>query len=90
MQTVIINRPDDWHVHLRDGDLLLHTVPATAEHFARALVMPNLKPALTTLAEIENYRNRIISATPHNMSFIPYMTFYPQKRCTRRLQFLIF
>ena len=76
MQTVIINRPDDWHVHLRDGDLLHHTVPATAQHFARALIMPNLKPALTTLPVIEHYRNRIIAAIPENHSFIPYMTFY--------------
>ncbi|CEG59061.1 dihydroorotase [Legionella fallonii] len=76
MKTVTINRPDDWHVHLRDGDQLLHTVPATAQHFARALVMPNLKPALTTLPEIEHYRNRIIAAIPDNSSFNPYMTFY--------------
>ncbi len=76
MKTVTINRPDDWHIHLRDGDQLLHTVPATAQHFARALVMPNLKPALTTLPEIELYRNRIISAIPDNLSFNPYMTFY--------------
>lgn len=76
MQTVIINRPDDWHVHLRDGELLQHTVPATAHHFARALIMPNLKPALTTLPGIESYRNRIIAAIPKKNSFIPYMTFY--------------
>jgi dihydroorotase len=76
MQTVIINRPDDWHVHLRDEDMLLHTVPATSCHFARALIMPNLKPALTNLSSIEAYRNRIISATPNNHSFTPYMTFY--------------
>ena len=76
MQTVIINRPDDWHVHLRDGDLLHHTVPATSGHFARALIMPNLKPALTTLPAIEDYRNRIISAIPQNHSFTPFMTFY--------------
>ncbi|MCL9683082.1 dihydroorotase [Legionella maioricensis] len=82
MQTVIINRPDDWHVHLRDDELLRHTVPATAQHFARALVMPNLKPALTTLPAIENYRNRIISAIPQNTSFTPYMTFYLNESVT--------
>ena len=76
MQTFIINRPDDWHVHLRDGDMLSHTVPATAQHFARALIMPNLKPALTTLPVIESYRNRIIAAIPQYHSFTPYMTFY--------------
>ena len=76
MHTLIINRPDDWHVHLRDGDQLLHTVPATAQHFARALVMPNLKPALTTLPLLQSYRKRIVSAIPEGNSFIPYMTFY--------------
>lgn len=76
MQTLIINRPDDWHLHLRDGDQLQHTVPATAHHFARALVMPNLKPALTTLPLIQNYRNRILTAIPEGSSFTPYMTFY--------------
>ena len=82
MQTVIINRPDDWHVHLRDGELLRHTVPATAHHFARALIMPNLKPPLTTLPLIESYRNRIISALPQNHSFTPYMTFYLNESVT--------
>lgn len=76
MRTLIINRPDDWHVHLRDEDLLQHTVPATAQHFSRALVMPNLKPALTTLPSIQNYRNRIISLIPEGLLFNPYMTFY--------------
>jgi dihydroorotase len=76
MQTLTINRPDDWHVHLRDGDVLQHTVPATAQHFARALVMPNLQPALSTLSAIEAYRNRICAAIPKGNGFIPYMTFY--------------
>lgn len=82
MQTLIINRPDDWHVHLRDEDQLQHTVPATAKHFARALVMPNLKPALTTLPLIQSYRNRIISAIPEDNPFIPYMTFYLNESVT--------
>lgn len=82
MQTVIINRPDDWHVHLRDGEFLHHTVPATTHHFARALIMPNLKPPLTTLPLIEGYRNRIISAIPQNHSFTPYMTFYLNESVT--------
>ncbi|HAT8180363.1 TPA: dihydroorotase [Legionella pneumophila] len=76
MQTLIINRPDDWHLHLRDGEFLTHTVQASAQHFARALVMPNLKPALTNLSAIESYRNRIIAAIPKQNSFTPYMTFY--------------
>ncbi|MDI1351375.1 MAG: dihydroorotase [bacterium] len=79
MQTLIINRPDDWHVHFRDEEFLQHTVLATAQHFSRALVMPNLKPALTTLSALEAYRTRIIAAIPKNSSFTPYMTFYLNK-----------
>lgn len=76
MQTLIINRPDDWHVHFRDNELLAQTVPATSFNFARALVMPNLKPALTTLSAIEEYRKRIIAQIPSDHTFTPYMTFY--------------
>lgn len=82
LHTLIINRPDDWHVHLRDGDLLQHTVPASARHFARALVMPNLKPALTTLPSIELYRNQIIAAIPKECTFTPYMTLYLNETVT--------
>lgn len=81
MQTLIINRPDDWHVHFRDGELLQHTVPATAQHFARALVMPNLKPALSTLASINDYRERVIAAA-QSKEFIPYFTFYLNESVT--------
>lgn len=76
MQTLTLNRPDDWHVHFRDGELLKHTVPATAAHFSRALVMPNLKPALTTVEAITKYREKIIATTSKDSTFIPYMTFY--------------
>jgi dihydroorotase len=76
MKSLIINRPDDWHVHFRDNDMLQHTATASAQHFARALVMPNLKPALTTLSSISAYRERIIAALPKENTFIPYMTFY--------------
>ena len=75
-QSVVINQPDDWHLHLRDGDYLTDTVAATAQHFARALVMPNLKPALTTLQSLRDYQNRIIAALPPQSQFQPYMTFY--------------
>lgn len=75
MNTLTILRPDDWHVHLRDDDVLQHTVAATAKHFARALVMPNLKPPLTTLESILAYRQRILSALK-NENFTPFMTFY--------------
>lgn len=74
--STIINRPDDWHVHFRDNDLLQHTVAASAKHFARALVMPNLKPALTNIESISAYRERILAAVPKGNSFQPYMTFY--------------
>lgn len=76
MQTLLINRPDDWHVHLRDNELLQHTVIDSAQHFARALVMPNLKPALTSLSSINDYRARILAALPNGSNFEPYMTFY--------------
>lgn len=75
MQTLIINRPDDWHVHFRNGLFLQHTVPATAQHFGRALVMPNLKPALTTVESLLSYRQEIQTLITHQ-SFIPYMTLY--------------
>ena len=76
MQTLLINRPDDWHVHLRDGEMLKHTVADSARHFARALVMPNLKPPLTSVSSINDYRNRILAALPQKGTYTPYMTFY--------------
>lgn len=76
MRTLIINRPDDWHVHLRDGNALMHTVPATARHFARALVMPNLIPALTTPTAVMAYQQRILAANNTSFKFTPYMTLY--------------
>ena len=76
MHILTINRPDDWHVHFRDDPFLQHTVPATANHFARALVMPNLKPALTTLSAINSYREKIMAVITKDSTFTPYMTFY--------------
>ena len=76
MKRLVINQPDDWHVHFRDHDQLIHTVNATAKHFHRALVMPNLKPALTSLDALKSYRQRILNALPTDSSFTPYMTFY--------------
>lgn len=76
MQRISIIQPDDWHVHFRDGDVLPHTVAATASHFARGLVMPNLTPPLTTLSAIKAYRQRIMDVQLPQMNFIPYMTFY--------------
>lgn len=82
VQTLSITRPDDWHVHLRDNDVLMHTAPAIAGHFARALVMPNLKPALTTVNAIHAYRQRIIAALNNHPHFIPYMTLYLNETVT--------
>jgi dihydroorotase len=71
-----ILRPDDWHVHLRDGAQLAAVVPFTARQFARALVMPNLKPPMTDTAGLMAYRSRIAAAVPSGTSFEPLMTLY--------------
>jgi len=69
-------RPDDWHVHLRDGDLMASVVGATAKQFARAVVMPNLNPPVVTLAQAKAYRERIVAALPKGAKFEPLMTLY--------------
>ncbi len=69
-------RPDDWHLHLRDGDSLAAVVPHTASQFARAIVMPNLRPPVTTAALAMAYKQRILAAVPHGMQFEPLMTLY--------------
>jgi len=71
-----IARPDDWHVHLRDGAALAAVLPDTARQFARAIVMPNLKPPVTTTAQALAYRRRILAALPRGASFTPLMTLY--------------
>ncbi|MBM3929630.1 MAG: dihydroorotase, partial [Sphingomonadales bacterium] len=71
-----IRRPDDWHVHLRDGAMLAAVAPPTARQFARAIVMPNLSPPVTDVAAAEAYRGRILSALPENSDFTPLMTCY--------------
>jgi dihydroorotase len=71
-----IRRPDDWHVHLRDGDMLKAVAPWTARQFARAIVMPNLVPPVTTIAAAEAYRDRILAALPEGTGFTPLMTCY--------------
>jgi dihydroorotase len=75
-QQFTITRPDDWHLHLRDGDALKTVLPHTAAQFARAIVMPNLKPPVTTTALAGAYRERILAAIPEGMSFEPLMTLY--------------
>jgi dihydroorotase len=69
-------RPDDWHVHLRDGVVLADVVPHTAAQFARAIVMPNLKPPVVTTTMAAAYRDRILAAVPQGMKFEPLMTLY--------------
>jgi dihydroorotase len=74
--TLRLRRPDDWHLHLRDGAQLAAVLPFTAARFARALVMPNLKPPMTTTAALADYRARILGALPAGASFEPLMTLY--------------
>lgn len=74
--TVTIRRPDDWHVHLRDGDMLKAVLRYTARVFGRAIVMPNLSPPVTTAAAALAYRERIVSALPVGVNFTPLMTAY--------------
>ena len=76
MDTLTILKPDDWHVHLRDGAALASVVRFTAERFGRAIVMPNLKPPVTTTALAAAYRDRIIAALPRGARFEPLMTLY--------------
>ena len=76
MQTLTITRPDDWHLHLRDWDAMQAVLPDTALRFARAIVMPNLKPPVTTVAQASAYRERIHDAVPPGLTFEPLMTLY--------------
>ena len=76
MDNTDLRRPDDWHLHLRDGDALRAVLPFTAARFARAIVMPNLKPPVTTTAQALAYRQRILDALPAGMKFEPLMTLY--------------
>jgi dihydroorotase len=74
--TLTITRPDDWHLHLRDGAALTAVLPHSARQFARAIVMPNLKPPITTAAQAVAYRERILAARPAGSHFEPLMTLY--------------
>ena len=75
-ESLTIRRPDDWHVHLRDGDVLRGVTPFTARQFARAIVMPNLSPPVATVEAAVNYRDRILAAVPEGTDFTPLMTCY--------------
>ncbi|MBK7162132.1 MAG: dihydroorotase [Sphingomonadales bacterium] len=74
--TLTIRRPDDWHVHLRDGDMLKGVLPYTARQFARAIVMPNLSLPMTDVVGVNAYRDRILAALPAGLDFTPLMTCY--------------
>ncbi|MFT3741993.1 MAG: dihydroorotase [Gammaproteobacteria bacterium] len=76
MQKLTLIKPDDAHLHLRDGDFLQTTVPDTAKRFGRAIVMPNLKPPITSVEHALAYRDRIIQCIPQGLSFQPLMTLY--------------
>jgi dihydroorotase len=76
MQTLTITRPDDWHLHLRDGAAMAAVLPYTAKQFSRAIIMPNLKPPVRSVADAAAYRQRILAAVPGGMTFEPLMTLY--------------
>jgi len=75
-QQITLTRPDDWHLHVRDGAALSTVVPHTAAQFGRAIIMPNLKPPVTTAAQALAYKERILAAVPAGMAFEPLMTLY--------------
>ncbi len=73
---LVITRPDDWHLHLRDGAMLATVLPDTARRFARAIVMPNLQPSVTTVEQARGYRERILATLPAGLDFEPLMTLF--------------
>ena len=76
MKSLTITRPDDWHLHVRNGAILKTVLPHTARQFARAIIMPNLKPPVTTVAQASAYREEILQAVPAGIDFTPLMTLY--------------
>jgi dihydroorotase len=76
MQAITLPRPDDWHLHLRDGAMLRAVLPETTRHFARAIIMPNLVPPVVTLTDAQAYHGRIMAALPRGAEFQPLMTLY--------------
>ncbi|MDN3554983.1 dihydroorotase [Halomonas maura] len=76
MNSITLTRPDDWHLHLRDGEVLPAVVPASARQMGRAIIMPNLKPPVTTTEQALAYRERILAAVPAGQDFEPLMTLY--------------
>ena len=87
--SLTIRRPDDWHLHLRDGAMLHAVLPETARHFARAIIMPNLVPPVVTGADARAYRDRILAALPEGADFAAADDALPDRghrprRCRRR------
>src|SRR3984893_12883684 len=76
IEAITLRRPDDWHVHLRDGDMLTTVAQYTARQFARAIVMPNLVPPVTSVSAARAYRGRILAPLPRGSDFVPMMTCY--------------
>ena len=76
IEAITLRRPDDWHVHLRDGDMLTTVAQYTARQFARAIVMPNLVQPVTSVSAARAYRGRILAALPRGSEFVPLMTCY--------------
>jgi dihydroorotase len=76
MKTLTITRPDDWHTHVRNGEVLKVVLPHTARQFARAIIMPNLKPPISTVDQALTYRDEILQAVPSGLAFTPLMTLY--------------
>jgi dihydroorotase len=76
MRSLTIRRPDDWHLHLRDGAMMEGVIGDTSRHFARAIIMPNLVPPVVTTADARAYRERIVKAIPAGDTFEPLMTLY--------------
>jgi len=76
VETLTLRRPDDWHLHLRDGAMLKAVLPGTTRHFGRAIIMPNLVPPVVTSADATAYRDRILAAFPPGATFLPLMTLY--------------
>jgi dihydroorotase len=76
ISSITLTRPDDWHLHLRDGPAMVSVLPHTARQFARAIVMPNLRPPITTTVQAGQYRERILAALPDGVKFEPLMVLY--------------
>jgi dihydroorotase len=74
--SITIRTPDDWHLHLRDGDMLKSVLPETSRHFSRAIIMPNLVPPVVTKSDAQAYHDRIMAVRPEGLNFEPLMTLY--------------